>query len=65
MSAMTVEGLDTAVIRVPFDEQHLPGVRERQAPGWGKLDGADLVRETHLPAGTTTLRDKYVVVVGG
>jgi hypothetical protein len=29
------------------------------------LDGADLVRETHLPAGTTTLRDKYAVVIDG
>jgi hypothetical protein len=58
------EPVPVRVTAVPFDEQRLPGVRERQVPGCGQdLDGADLVHDTHLPVGTTTLRDKYVVVV--
>jgi len=52
------------VTGMPFGEQRLPGARERQIPGGGQnLGGADLAHDTHLPVGTTTLRDTYLVVV--
>jgi hypothetical protein len=35
-----------------------------RSQGGHDLDGADLVRDTHLPVGAAALRDKHVVVVG-
>ena len=59
------ESVPVRVTGAPFDEQRLPGVRERQVPGCGQdLGGADVVPETHLRVGTT-LRGKYVIVALG